>query len=406
LSQPLPRLRLNLDFMPSPSPDHPGLFIRDPYKYSDAMLIIPPVLVECLQCFDGRQTDLDLRAVLVRLTNDLEVGGVGQNLIDTLSNAGFLENEVFEQMKTERRREFAEQPVREPAHAGAAYPADPEEFRATMSGYMDGAAPPQADGKLFGIAAPHVSPEGGWQSYRAAYSQLGPEYADRTFVILATSHYGEPERFGLTRKNYLTPMGESTTDRRLVDWLEQRGGAGVSMDDYCHSFEHTVELQVIFLQHMLGANVKILPILVGSYVQSLYRGGDPEDDDKVKAFIEALGELREREGDKLFWVLGVDMAHMGARYQDEFAAIAGDGLMQEVGARDQQRIARINQCDAAGFWDLVRENQDDLKWCGSSPFYTFLKSAPKMRGELLNYEQWNIDERSVVSFAGMKFERE
>jgi len=201
-------------------------------------------------------------------------------------------------------------------------------------------------------------------------------------------------------------MGESTTDRRLVDWLEQRGGAGVSMDDYCHSFEHTVELQVIFLQHMLGAKVKILPILVGSYAQSLYRGGDPEDDDKVKAFIEALGELREREGDKLFWVLGVDMAHMGARYQDEFAAIAGDGLMQEVGARDQQRIARINQCDAAGFWDLVRENQDDLKWCGSSPFYTFLKSAPKMRGELLNYEQWNIDERSVVSFAGMKFERE
>ena len=407
MSQPLPRLRLNLDFMPSPSPDHPGLFIRDPYKYSDAMLIIPPVLVECLQCFDGRQTDLDLRAVLVRLTNDLEVGGVEQHLIDTLSNAGFLENEAFEQMKAERRREFAEQPVREPAHAGAAYPGEPEELRATMAGYMDGAsAAAGMDGKLFGIAAPHVSPEGGWQSYRAAYSQLKPEYADRTFVILATSHYGEPERFGLTRKNFLTPMGESTTDRRLVDWLEQRGGPGVSMEDYCHSFEHTVELQVIFLQHMLGAGVKILPILVGSYAQSLYRSGDPEDDDKVKAFLDALGELREREGDKLFWVLGVDMAHMGARYQDDFAATAGEGMMNEVEARDQQRIARINQCDAAGFWDLVRENQDDLMWCGSSPFYTFLKSAPKMRGELLNYEQWNIDDRSVVSFAGMTFSKE
>jgi MEMO1 family protein len=406
LSQPLPRLRLNLDFMPSPSPDHPGLFIRDPYKYSDAMLIIPPVLVECLQCFDGRQTDLDLRAVLVRLTNDLEVGGVEQHLIDTLSNAGFLENEAFEQMKAERRREFAEQPVREPAHAGAAYPEDPEELRATMAGYMDGASGAAGvDGKLFGIAAPHVSPEGGWQSYRAAYSQLKPEYADRTFVILATSHYGEPERFGLTRKNFLTPMGESTTDRRLVDWLAERGGPGVSMEDYCHSFEHTVELQVIFLQHMLGAGVKILPILVGSYAHSLYRSGDPEDDDKVKAFLDALGELREREGDKLFWVLGVDMAHMGARYQDDFAATAGEGLMNEVEARDQQRISRINQCDAAGFWDLVRENQDDLKWCGSSPFYTFLKTAPKMRGELLNYEQWNIDDRSVVSFAGMTFSK-
>jgi hypothetical protein len=53
----------------------------------------------------------------------------------------------------------------------------------------------------------------------------------------------------------------------------------------------------------------------------------------------------------------------------------------------------------------VQENHDDLKWCGSSPFYTFLKTAPDARGELLRYEQWNIDERSVVSFAGMAFSK-
>jgi len=392
--------------MPSPAADHPGLFIRDPYRFSDAMLIIPPVLVECLQCFDGRQTDLDLRAALVRLTNKLEVGDIERHLIETLSSAGFLEDETFERMQAERRREFAEKAVREPSHAGSAYPEDPGALHETMTRYMAGErAAAEADGNLFAIAAPHVSPEGGWQSYRAAYSQLRPEHAGRTFVILATSHYGAPERFGLTRKNYLTPMGEAKTDQRLVNWLAERGGAGVDMEDFCHSFEHTVELQVIFLQHMLGANVSILPVLCGGFARSLYQGGEPEDDDKVKAFIEALGELREREGDKLFWVLGVDMAHMGARYQDQFAAVAGEGVMSEVGTRDEERIARINQCDAAGFWDLVRENQDDLKWCGSSPFYTFLKTAPKARGELLRYEQWNIDERSVVSFAGMAFSK-
>jgi hypothetical protein len=48
--------------VPSPVPDRPGLFIRDPYRYSDAVLIVPPPLIECLRCFDGRQTDLDLRA--------------------------------------------------------------------------------------------------------------------------------------------------------------------------------------------------------------------------------------------------------------------------------------------------------------------------------------------------------
>jgi len=96
---------------------------------------------------------------------------------------------------------------------------------------------------------------------------------------------------------------------------------------------------------------------------------------------------------------------MGARYGDRFEAEANTGEMSVVAARDEARIARINASDAAGFWDLVRENRDDLKWCGSAPFYTFLKAVPKARGELLRYEQWNIDEQSVVSFAGMSFSK-
>src|SRR5580692_3901787 len=422
LPSPLPRLRMNLDFMPSPAPDHPGLFIRDPYHYSDAMLIIPPALVQCLECFDGCHSELDLRETLVRVTGKLEVGEVELNLIETLDQAGFLENQTFAAMQEERRREFAAQPVREPAHAGSAYPEEPEALREAITQWHAGAQgqtaahgqaasewqtnAPRAAGGLLGIAAPHVSPVGGWQSYQAAYSVLRPEHKERTFVILATSHYGEPEKFGLTRKPFRTPMGDVANDTRLVDWLAQRAPAAVEMEDFCHSFEHTVELQLIFLQHALGPNVRILPILCGPFARSLYRGGNPEDDDKVKAFLEALGELREREGDNLFWILGVDMAHMGARYQDRFPAIANEGAMAAVGARDQRRIDRINACDAQGFWNLVQENHDDLKWCGSSPFYTFLKTAPDARGELLRYEQWNIDDRSVVSFAGMAFSKE
>jgi MEMO1 family protein len=393
--------------MPSPSPENPGLFIRDPYRFSDAMLIVPPPLVECLQCFDGRQSDLDLRAVLVGITGKLEVEEIVRNLVETLDKAGFLESETYATMQKEKRREFAEKPVREAAHAGSAYPENPGELRDTLTEYMaDGAGVTAggADG-LFAIAAPHVSPSGGWQSYQAAYRMLRPEHRDRTFVILATSHYGEPEKFGLTRKKFRTPLGETESNTPLVDWLAQRGGSAVQREDYCHSFEHTVELQIIFLQHVLGANVKVLPILCGSYARSLYRGGKPEDDDGVKQFLNALGELRDREGDSLFWILGVDMAHMGARYRDNFEAVAGEGEMQSVGARDEQRIERINSMDAAGFWDLVQERHDDLKWCGSSPFYTFLKTAPQARGELLRYEQWNIDQRSVVSFAGMAFRK-
>jgi AmmeMemoRadiSam system protein B len=394
--------------MPSPSEEHPGLFIRDPYRYSDAMLIIPPVLVGCLECFDGKHTDLDLRQSLVRITGNLDVSDIQEHLVATLSASGFLEDENFARIKEARSSEFAASPVREPAHAGSAYPADAGELRATMERYLsgqNGAAPAPPAEKLFALSAPHVSPEGGWQSYRSAYHLLGEQHRQRTFVILATSHYGEPEKFGLTRKRFVTPLGEATTDEPLVDWLAERGGDAIQMEDYCHSFEHTVELQLIFLQHRMGPNVRILPILCGPFARSLYAGGDPEKDDGVRRFFDALGELGDREGDRLFWILGVDMAHMGARYADQFSAVADQGVMSEVAARDRQRIERINAGDAAGFWSLVQEKRDDLKWCGSSPFYTFLKAVPKARGELMRYEQWNIDKKSVVSFAGMAFSR-
>ncbi|MFN7996160.1 MAG: AmmeMemoRadiSam system protein B [Bryobacteraceae bacterium] len=406
MAQALARLRTALDFFPSPAPDRPGLFIRDPYRYSDAMLIIPPPLVECLRCFDGQQTDLDLRSALVRITGDLQVGQLEQHFVTTLSSAGFLEDEAFAQMKTARQNEFAAAPRRDPAHAGSAYPLEITALRETMARYMDGAAGvPSRPGNLIGIAAPHVSPEGGWQSYRAAYQVLGPETKQRTFVILATSHYGDAETFGLTRKPFVTPLGESATDTVLVDWLAEHGGPAVRMEDYCHSFEHTVEFQVLFLQHVYGPDIRILPVLCGQFAHSLYLGGPPEQNDDVKRFLGALAEMAEREGDRLFWVLGIDMAHMGARYHDSFQASANQGAMLEVAERDRERIDRVLDSDAGGFWSLVQENQDDLKWCGSSPLYTFLKALPGARGSLLHYEQWNIDPRSVVSFAGLSFSK-
>jgi len=388
--------------MPSPAPDRPGLLIRDPFRYSDITLIVPPALVPSLQCFDGEQTDLDLKAKLVRATGDLATTELVTHLIDTLSKSGFLENEIFERMKDERQRSFAAAPKREAQHAGGAYPDEIEPLRATLGRYMGAAEAAQADG-LVGIAAPHVSPEGGWQSYRAAYNMMSPAYRERTFVILGTSHYGEPERFGLTRKPFVTPFGETSVDVALVDWLEQQAAPAIQMEDYCHAVEHSIEFQVLFLQHLYGPQIRILPILCGPYAHSIYLGGKPEQDENVQRFLGALGELASREGRRLFWVLGIDMAHIGRRYGDAFTARADQGAMLEVAARDRGRIDRVTSGDAEGFWNLVQEKRDDLKWCGSSPLYTFLKAVPQARGHLLRYEHWNIDEQSVVSFGGIAF---
>jgi len=403
VSSPLPRLRGDLDFMPSPVEDRPGLLIRDSFRYSQSVLIIPPPLVACLACFDGQQTPLDLRAMLVKATGELQVGEIEEQLIDVLTRSGFLEDEVFLEMKQQREREFAEAAVRAPSHAGSGYPDDKEELRETMDVWMGEPLPATPADDIVGIAAPHVSPSGGYESYRAAYRMLGPQHKERTFVILGTSHYGAPERFGLTRKPYATPFGESRVALDLVDELARAAPNAIAMEDYCHAVEHSIEFQVLFLQSIFGADIRILPILCGAYAQSLYRGGKPEDSENVNRFLGSLGEMAAREGDRLLWILGIDMAHMGRRYGDEFAALANEKEMLAVGGRDRQRMERIAKGDAAGFWDLVQENHDELKWCGSSPVYTFLKVMPGARGSIERYEQWNIDEESVVSFAGMSF---
>lgn len=397
---------MNLDFMPSPVPDRPGLAVRDSFHYSDATLIIPPVLAACLEFFDGEHSEADVKTHLYNLTGELDTGEIVSHLKETLSNAGFLEDEVYAKLQEEAHQAFADAPVRKPAHAGAAYPGSAAELRDVFHQYMTNDAGNRVEPgrRVLGIAAPHVSPFGGWESYQAAYRALPPQHRDRTFVILGTSHFGAPDRFGLTRKSYETPYGSAITERRLVDELERNAPNAVSMEDYCHSFEHSVEFQVAFLQHLYGPDVRVLPILVGTFARSIYMGGKPEDSEEVKRFLGALAEMQAREGDNLCWVLGVDMAHMGRRYGDEFSAEADLREMAEVAIYDRRRIDAISAGDADAFWTQVQENQDELKWCGSSPMYTFLKAVPEARGTLNRYQQWNIDEQSVVSFAGMSFE--
>ena len=391
--------------MPSPLEDRPGLLMRDPYHFSDATLIIPPQLVACLELFDGEQTELDLRQALVQLTGDLDVGELQQHLMQTLSTAGFLRDEAFEQMRELRFREFADAPHREPAHAGGAYPASEAELRSVLRNYMgEASGNGRRHAALAAIAAPHVSPFGGWECYQAAYNLLSPDYADRIFVILGTSHYGEPDRFGLTRKPFRTPYGAARTELPLVDELERRAGDSIKMEDYCHAVEHSIEFQVVFLQHMLGPDIRILPILCGSFANSIYRGGLPGRQFKSGAVLRCAGRhCGARRQARLMFVLGIDMAHMGRRYGDSFAALADVDEMSGVSERDRRRIDHINAGDTDSFWADVQENHDDLKWCGSSPMYTFMKTVPGVRGELLKYQQWNIDEQSVVSFAGMAF---
>jgi hypothetical protein len=402
LSEALPRIRFNLDFTPSPDPSRPGLFIRDPYHYSDATLLVPPPLVQALECFDGVQSSIELRSELVRITGEIQVGELEKHLFDSLDEAGFLENDRYRELRARREAEFAAETEREAIFAGSAYPRERVRLSDLLTGRIGSA---EGDSSTIAVAAPHASPEGGWNTYRAAYRMLPPmeEAGDRTFVVLGTSHYGAPDRFGLTRKQFVTPLGITQTHRALVDELETGAGEAIRMEDYCHAVEHSIEFQVVFLQHLYGPSVRILPILCGPFVKSIYQGGLPEDNEQIARFFDALGNIGAREGKRLFWVLGIDMAHMGRRYGDPLRAKANIGEMLAIEQRDRERIQQITAGDSRAYWSLVQDGHDDLKWCGASPLYTFMKIRPNLGGELLDYHQWQIDPESVVSFGALRF---
>jgi MEMO1 family protein len=405
LSKILPRLRADLDVMPSPSPDHPGLLLRDPYRYSDAILVIPPALIGALGCFDGERSEREVADLLSQQLGTNVPNEVLTHLVGTLQSNGFLETEEYFAMRQARHDEFRNLPKRQPAHAGSGYPDQVEALRGEFNGYLESVVAGANGDGVIGIAAPHVSPFGASKSYAAAYAQLPAAADERTYVVLGTSHYGQAERFGLTRKPFVTPYGTLPVDTRLVDWIESRAGDAVIMEDYCHAIEHSIEFQCVFLQHVLGPGVRILPILCGSFFDSLISGKPPESNPILKHFFDTLGELAEREGSRLFWVLGVDLAHIGRRYGDSFEVQAEQGKMKSIRKCDMERLEPYCRGEADAFFDLVHPNQDELRWCGYAPLYTFLKALPAARGSVLHYEQWNIDEQSVVSCAAMRFTR-
>ena len=405
MTQYLPRLRPALDVFPSPDPEQPGLLLRDPFRYSEDILIIPPIFIGALQLLDGRHTESEVQSHLTQVIGRPFPIHPLHEFLAVLQQSGFLETPEFEQMRTQKHEAFAALPLREAAHVGSAYPADAFELRATLDSYLMTIVPPNPQ-PLIGIAAPHVSPEGGVQCYAAAYNRLRglkDHLRGRTIVILGTSHYGEPDKFGLTRKGFQTPYGTIQTDTELVDWLLNRAGDSITLEDYCHSIEHSIEFQALFLRHVLGTNFKILPILCGSFLNSFLSGKPPEAEDQNRRFFEALGEMAELHKDRLFWVLGIDLAHIGQRYGDRIEARAEQGHMREVRQKDLERLRHVCEGKSGDLLELVLPNYDELKWCGFTPIYTFMQAVKNARGNVMLYDQWNIDESSVVSFTAMEF---
>jgi AmmeMemoRadiSam system protein B len=388
----------------------PMVVLHDPLGWTQDRVVISRTLIPILQRFTGNNTILDIQAEFARATGQILPGEALRGVIARLDEALLLDNERFRQYRDQLVREYSESSVRPAAPAGASYPGGPAELAAMLDEHLaaaggpDGTAPPA--GQLAGLVAPHIDFPRGGPLYARAYRQLRGRDDIELFVILGTGHQPMRHRFGGLRKDYATPFGTVKTDRDALESLAAELPFGLFDDEWAHRSEHSIEFQVVWLQHIFGGNLQagIVPVLAGSFHEFSQMGGSPLDDPQVASFTKALRKLVDARRGKVCVIAGVDLAHVGGRFGDEEAM--DEARRAQLERDDRTTLDAILSCDAEKFHRDIAAVKDARRICGYPAIYTLLAALQPSSARFLDYAQSHEpDANSVVSFASASFYR-
>ncbi|KAF7600904.1 MAG: AmmeMemoRadiSam system protein B [Candidatus Dactylopiibacterium carminicum] len=152
--------------------------------------------------------------------------------------------------------------VRPAMVAGHFYPVDPQALTAQIQGLLAHAVPSDALVPPKALIVPHAGYLYSGPIAASAYAQLQP-WRDviRRVVLLGPSHHEHFPGVAVAGTGaFATPLGEVPVDHDAVFAMAQR--AGVLVDDRPHAREHALEVQLPFLQTVLG-HFRVLPLLTG-----------------------------------------------------------------------------------------------------------------------------------------------
>jgi AmmeMemoRadiSam system protein B len=153
--------------------------------------------------------------------------------------------------------------VREPAVAGSFYPAEPAALAATVDRLVDGAAVPRRPEPLAAMIVPHAGYVYSGVVAARAYRRLADQgRRAATVVVLGPNHTVPLDTIAVTAADrWRTPLGDTEIDVELRNALITAGIAAA--DDTPHRREHAIEVQLPFLQRILGEGWRLLPAVVG-----------------------------------------------------------------------------------------------------------------------------------------------
>lgn len=154
--------------------------------------------------------------------------------------------------------------VRPSPIAGQWYPRRADVLRHDLDKYLEQVTLPKFDGEVVGIMVPHAGYL--YSGPVAAYAFAAVQGAEPSVVaVVSPMHYPYPyPLITSSHRAYLTPLGEIPIDRRRIVALDEQLQAhvGQGLMPVGHDPEHSLEIELPFLQHVLGAPFDLLPLMV------------------------------------------------------------------------------------------------------------------------------------------------
>lgn len=400
-----PKLRwpIDIQLQPGVGQNEQVLVVQCPLGVSPRPLVLIAGVAPVVSLFQG---ELSFDEILARCAPYGLHDQTLRELIRLLDEGLFLANTRFFAAQREVQESYASLSVRPPALAGLAYPGSREQLSKYVSDLLVPIETVPQQPELRCLVAPHIDYRRGGRCYGQIYPYLASSSAD-LYLLMGTSHQFSERMFHLSAKDFASPLGTLPCDSGFVTNLANRFGLSRAFaDEYLHRKEHSLELQLPFIS-AVRPGASIVPILVGSFHEAVTSGRPPQEFEEYETFVSALVEsIRgvEREGRRVCFIAGVDMAHVGAFFGDEWQL--SPEKMLEISRRDARYLDAIAAHSSKDLFAHVAEDGDARRLCGFPTMHTILDVLTRLACSgscyARTYEQAvDYESGSAVTFAGL-----
>ena len=283
--------------------------------------------------------------------------------------------------ETERRFK-----VRRAAVAGMFYDSSPQRLRDEINKYLHNATPERVEGELIALISPHAGYVYSGQAAAFGFKLLDKAKIKRAVVIGPTHQVGFRGVSIPQVSGYETPLGVVKLDSAGCDML-RRQTLFTSIAEV-HSQEHSLEVQLPFLQVVLGDDFTLIPMVVGQL-----RNGD------YKTIADSLRQV-VKKGDVV--VISSDFTHQGPRFG--YVPYKED-IKENIRKLDLGAVDIIIEKDCPKFIEYIEDTGATI--CGRCPIGILLELLPEdAKGTLLTYYtsgELTGDERETVSYVSLAF---